>query len=161
MEYPVQSSSRCCAATGRELAEGETYYSLLVESEGRLVRHDYSESAWPGPSEDALAFWKGTVAQGQKRRRTLRDPELLLNLFERLQQQGEPGTAGFRYFLALLLLRKRFLKFVDSERSDDDEVWLLSCPRTESTHRVVNPHLSDEQLVEVEEELGRLLDMDV
>lgn len=161
MNYPIGNSSRRCSRTGRELNEGETYYSLLVDGDDGLVRLDYAEEAWQGPPEGALAFWKGTIARGDRRKRRLADPEVLLNLFERLGQQDDPAKEPFRYFLALLLLRKRILKFLDSDRSDDREVWLLRCPRTESTYRVVNPRLNDDQLTEVEEELGRLLDMDV
>ena len=34
MDYTIQGNTRQCAATGRRLAEGEAYYSVLREQEG-------------------------------------------------------------------------------------------------------------------------------
>lgn len=160
MDYQIQRSTRRCAATDRELEPGETCYSVLRESEEGLVRADYSQQGWSGPPDDALAFWKGKIPAREERKRPVFDPDLLLSLLERLEQYDDPTKQSYRYFVALLLLRRRILKFVDLERTPDGrELWVLRCSRTDSTYHVADPHLTKERLAEVEEQLTALLSL--
>ena len=48
-DYQIQASSRRCAATGREIAPGERYYSVLLDQGSSFVRQDFSLEAWQGP----------------------------------------------------------------------------------------------------------------
>ena len=45
-DWDVSKGQRTCDLTGRLFAEGETYYSALVETENGFDRHDYSEESW-------------------------------------------------------------------------------------------------------------------
>jgi hypothetical protein len=156
-EYQIQPNTRRCAATGRELLPGQPYYSVLLDEAGKLVRKDYSREAWQGPPPGAFSFWAGRISPPQSRRRPPIDDDLLADCFQRLEGQTEPGRLNFRYVLALLLMRRRRLRFEEAEQGPDGEILVLRCARTGARHRVVNPGLSEEELTAVQDDVFQTL----
>ncbi len=51
LDFEIQRCTRRCAKTDRELAAGETYYSVLISTGGKVERRDYSAEAWEGSPE--------------------------------------------------------------------------------------------------------------
>ena len=156
-DYQIQPSSRRCSATGRELQPGERYYSVLVEEEGKFVRKDYSAEAWRGAPDGAFSFWMGRLAPPQSKRRQPIDDEMLLECFQRLEGELEPNRIRFRYVVALLLMRRRRLKFEETRQDGSQEVLVLRCTRTSVRHPVVNPGLTNEELATVQDEVFQVL----
>ena len=156
MDYEIQRCTRCCAATGRELAPGEEFYSALVEEGTELVRYDYSPEAWNGPPEGAVGSWKSQMPGPDARRMHWAPNDVMLHYFEQLDEQ--PDKQDVRYVLALLLVRRRVMRLEETEHDEEGrEVLLLYCPRREATYRVpaVTPHES--RVDEIQEELAKLL----
>lgn len=156
-DYQIQPNTRRCAITGRELRPGERYYTALLEDGGRFVRQDYSSEAWQGAPSGAFSFWSGRVPEQDERRRPQIDDELLLDCLARLEGQTDPGRVSFRFVVALLLMRRKRLRFEETEREGDGEALLLRCARTGARHRVVNPRLTEEQMASVQEEVFKVL----
>ena len=48
-QWEIGRSTGVCAATGRELREGEEYYAVLFEEGESFRRADYTLEAWSGP----------------------------------------------------------------------------------------------------------------
>jgi len=158
--YPIQGHTRTCAATGRALQPGEKYFSAVFEEAGHLVRKDFAADAWPGAPENALAFWTGKVpALNQKRRLTF-DDDLLMECFERLADDADPNRTQFRYVVALLLLRRKRLRFEDVRRDQGQEYMQLRCAKSNATFEVLDPHLSEADISAVQEEVFKLLGWD-
>jgi hypothetical protein len=157
MEYQIQANTRRCAATGRALRAGERFYSVLLEQGGTLVRQDYAHEAWQGPPSTAFSFWAGRVPPEDDRRRPPIDDEMLLECFRRLEGRDEPDRVSFRYVLALLLMRRKRLKFDEARVEGDQEVLILRCPKTSTRHEVANPRLTEPELAAVQEEVFRVL----
>ena len=67
----------------------------------------------------------------------------------------------FRFVLALILMRKRLLRYDSSAVEDGREVWQMTLLPEKSSHQVVNPQLSDNQIDGVSEQLGAVLHGDV
>jgi hypothetical protein len=113
--FQIGRSTGICAATGRALAPGDAYVAVLLErpDSDDLDRQDYSRDAWDAgcrPSSGRIfASWRGLVPPHDARRRLLIDDSALLDLFEQLAEQTDPRRVAFRYVLALILIRKRFL----------------------------------------------------
>jgi hypothetical protein len=146
-----------CAKTDRELRPGEKFFSVLYDRGHELVREDISAEAWQGPPPEAFSFWMGRVPAKEKTKRLDIDDELLLDLFQRLAEAAEPRKANFRYIVALLLMRRKRLRFEEVAFEHGQEFLVLRCTKTRAAHRVVNPQLTDEQTAEVEEEVYRVL----
>jgi hypothetical protein len=156
-DYQIQNSSRRCAITGRELKPGERYYGVLLDEGGRFTRKDYSLDAWQGPPDGALGFWQGRLATGQAPKRPPIDDELLLECFHRLEGDLEPSRLGFRYVLALLLVRRRRLVMEESSQQGARDVLTLRCRRTGERYQVIDPGLSDEELEGVQDDVFRAI----
>ncbi len=158
VDYQIQPSTRRCSVTGRELRPGERYYSVLLEEGGKFIRKDYSAEAWPGVPEGAFSFWMGrlTPPQGKRRQQPI-DDEMLMECFQRLEGQLEPSRVRFRYVVALLLMRRRRLRFDQTRQDGGQEVLLMRCTRTGERHAVVNPALTDEELTTVQDEVFQAL----
>jgi hypothetical protein len=156
-DYQIQANTRRCAVSGRELSPGEKFYSVLFDENGQFVRKDYADEAWPGVPEGAFSFWSGRVPPVESDRRPRFDNELVLDCFSRLEGQVEQDRVNFRYVLALLLMRRKRFKFEEARTVDDQETLVLRCSRTGERHEVVNPRLTEEEMVAVQEEVFKIL----
>jgi hypothetical protein len=157
MEYQIQPNTRRCALSGRELRPGEKFYSVLLEESGQLVRQDYSSEAWQGPPHGSFSFWAGRIPVGEEKRRAPVDLEVLMDCLERLEGESEPARVNFRYIVALLLLRRKRLRFEQARMEGEQEVLLLQCVQTRNTYRVLNPGLTEEEMTTVQEEVFKVL----
>jgi hypothetical protein len=159
-EYQIQANSRQCAATGRELRPGEKFFSVLLEEDGRFARRDYSSEAWRGPPEGAFSFWTGRIPTGDQDRRPPIDDELLFDCFQRLAGETDPARVNFRYVVALLLMRRRRLRFEAARVDGEHEVLSLRCVRSRTAYDVVNPRLTEAEMAAVQEEVFKVLGWD-
>lgn len=157
LDYPIQPNSRRCAVTGRELRAGERYFSALLEVDHRFVRHDYSPEAWQGPPPGACSFWTGRVQEGNEKIKPRFDDDLLEECFHRLADQDEPSRVNFRYVVALLLMRRKRLRYESSSVVAGVETMTLGSMRSTEKYEVVNPRLSDEQMAAVQDEVFSVL----
>lgn len=157
MEYEIQSTTRHCAATGREFAEGEVFYSVLSRDGGRLTRSDFCKEAWAGAPEDALGWWKSRMPVRAGKKNKLAPGEVLLGLFEQLASR--PDQDDMRYVLALLLVRRRLLRLEEPATGEaGQEIMMLYNPQDGTTHQVRSVDISSERASAIQAELGRLLE---
>ncbi|HZZ72231.1 MAG TPA: hypothetical protein VFE24_08250 [Pirellulales bacterium] len=156
MDYEVQRCTRTCAISGRELKPGETFYSVLQSVAGEVVRQDYAAEAWPGPPEQTIGWWKSQIPLGDPKRVQWAPNEVMLELFEELENQ--PAQHDFRYVLSLLLVRRRVLRLEETEQdAADQETLLLNCPKRETEYRVAVVMPSAARAAEIQAELKKLL----
>ncbi|MCO6437675.1 MAG: hypothetical protein J5J06_11345 [Phycisphaerae bacterium] len=158
-DWPVVRPTGVCAASGRVLAEGEEFYSVLIEEGDTFRREDYSLEAWPGAPAGTFCYFRSRVPARKDKRRQQNavGDESLVDFFLRLEGEDEPTRVQFRFVLALMLMRKRKLRYEGSAMEDDLEVWEMTLGRDQSRHRVINPRLADNQIDAVGRELTALL----
>ncbi|MEN1681929.1 MAG: hypothetical protein AAGJ46_20295 [Planctomycetota bacterium] len=174
IEFEVQRSTRRCAATDRPLAPGEQCFSVLRRESGEVRRVDYSRDAWRAErleslTADAIGWWKSRVPSGSSGPK-LAPTDVLLRLFD--DWADDPHRQDARYVLALLLVRRRVFRMVDTpvglgdldeshEPSPDPEPLLrVECPtRGESYELPVAPP-GPERVKAIQAQLHELLDTD-
>jgi hypothetical protein len=157
MDYEVQRCTRHCSATGRELAPGEWFYSVLVEEGAELRRHDYSVEAWPGAPSQSIGWWKAQIPDRDARRSHWAPNDVMLHFFDELAEQ--PDRHDIRYVLALLLVRRRVMRVEETEKDEQGrEVLVLYCPRRDTTCRVPAVVPDQQRIEAIQEELARLLE---
>jgi hypothetical protein len=155
-DYEIQRCSRRCAASGRELRDGEACYSVLMAEGGQVVRYDYAAEAWAGPPEGAIGWWRTTVADPQAGRMTWAPHDVMLHYFERLLD--DPAAEDVRYVLALLLVRRRVLEVEGHEEDAAGRPLLvLRCPRREAEYRVAEVLPSPQRVEAIQTHLAELL----
>jgi hypothetical protein len=157
MEYQIQPNSRKCAVTGRELQPGERFFSALVEEDRHFVRKDFAADSWKGPPDGAFSFWTGRVTTANDKLKPRFDDDLLEECFARLEHQTEQSRVNFRYVVALLLMRRRRFRYESSVHENEVEKMVLRCLRTNETHEVINPQLTDDEMAQVQDEVFNVL----
>jgi hypothetical protein len=160
-DWEISRTTGRCAATGRELAEGEFYYTALFETPQGFERRDFSVESWSGPPEGCFCYWKTRVPTREKKRSTIAvDNALLVSLFTRLEDDSSEMRQKFRFVLALLLMRKRLLRMENSVHEDDREYWQMRLTAEQSVHRVLNPNLSPDEIDRLSAQLTAILSGD-
>jgi hypothetical protein len=154
MDWQLQRPSRQCAASGRPLAEGEAYYSVLTTADGSWKRLDFGADAWQGPPAGAIAWWR-SKAPTRDGRAKLAPTEVLLQMFEELAAAGD--RPELLYVLSLLLMRRRALTLEDVETVGGREFQVFRCHRSGEVHKIGALSLSDEQASALQAELDSLL----
>src|SRR5437868_4050684 len=157
MDYQIQATSRRCALTGRELRPGEKFFSVLLDEGGKFLRQDYSSEAWQGPPRGSFSFWAGRIPASDEQQPSPVDEELLMDCLQRLEGESEPARVNFRYVVALLLMRRKRLRFEEPRKEGEQEFLFMRCVRTRNTYRVLNPRLSEEEMAAVQEEVFKVL----
>ena len=199
--YEIPRTTGVCASTGRQLEPGETYFATLVEltdeqrraqqaasgSQSKenaaaalgMQRLDVSKEAWDEGFRPAnlFSFWKTTVPQPNEKKKLFVDDAVLMNLLRRLEDAEEQQRLAFRYVLALILMRKKLLRFDTTEthkvEKDGETVaqeWWVFTPKQDVTKghfgkwsddetiKVLDPHLDESQIEQVTRQLGEVLE---
>lgn len=176
--YDIERPTGICAFTGRKLEPAEQYMATLVEvpvgdgeseSKSGLKRIDVCKAQWDEGHrpDDLFCYWKATVPVPEEKKKLLVDDEVLLNLFRRLEDADQDERLAFRFVLALILMRKRVLRYESTEKRDGDaEWWLLSAKAPqEGAEReslaVLNPHLDEQRITQVTEQLSQILEAEL
>jgi hypothetical protein len=156
-EYEIQPNTRLCAVTGKPLQVGERFYTALLEEGDHFVRRDFSLEAWRGPPVEAFSFWTGRVPPPEDSRKPRFDDDLLEECFHRLEGQADLSRVSFRYVVALLLIRRKRLKFEQTITENGEEKVCVRCSRTGEKYQVTNPRLTEEEMAQVQEEVFQVL----
>lgn len=153
----IAGPTRVCAATGRELLPGEPFVASLRATPTGYARADFAADAWPGPPPGCVAHWPGTVPAATGVKSPGFPEATLADWFAQLAGDPDPAKTNVRYVVALLLMRKKRLKFEDA-KSGAAGAWLVvRDAKTGARYEVADPKLGPAELAEVEAEVARVL----
>ncbi len=145
-------------------AEGKSAPAAAARStEGGLPfrRIDLCATCWnpEGPTE-YFSFWKAVVPDEEEELKPLAkriDAEAIYDMFRRLEGHADPGQQKFRFILALMLMRKKRLKFTGVVDSPHGEHLVLDDKDEGVTHKVLDPGLAEEEVDSLRSQIDRLL----
>jgi hypothetical protein len=163
-DWEVDKPLGQCYGTGRKIEHGEEYFGALIEVEDGLQRRDYCADYWDGEKPEVFCYWKSRLPQPDEKKQIFIDDNMLMAFFERLENETEQEKVNFRFVLALILMRKRRLKYDATRYEEDKEIWRLKIVGDKSTTNlveVINPHLDDEQVKQLSSQIGQILHTDV
>ena len=156
-DWQIDHAQGKCAVSGRVLGEGDEFYTVIMEDGESFRRVDIAVEAWTGPPEGSFCHFKTRVPVKRKKRRLLADDDVLISFFQRLADESDPLRVQFRFVLALILMRKKLLRYDSTETLDGQEIWHMTLPGDQSQHNVVNPRLTDLQIDGVSQQLTAIL----
>jgi hypothetical protein len=187
--YDIERPSGQCAFTGRELQPGEAYIAALVDVEptpqnpSGLKRLDVSMDAWRDGQrpEHVFSHWKATVPEPSAKKKLFVDDGVLMNLLIRLADAEQPQRIAFRFVLALILMRKKLLRYDGMEKrpaADEQgqaitQDWWQMTPKLDVSKgifgkwneseklTVLDPHLDEQQTLAVTQQLGEILEAEL
>jgi hypothetical protein len=161
--YDVARPQGKCHVTGQTIEPGAKLMAALRETPQGFERLDISLDAWPSfDRKDVLAFWQTVVPSPQQTKKKLFvDDQVLCELFERLAQTEEPAKLNFRFVLGLILMRKRMIVYESSRMQEDKEIWQVRFRGREDMLELLNPRLDEQQVTEVSQQLGEILNEEI
>lgn len=150
-----------CWDSGEEIGNGEEYFGALVETEEGLARRDFCTAYWDKHKPDVFCYWKSRMPDPDREKQIFVDDEMLMAFFERLAEETEQEKINFRFVLALVLMRKRRLKYDSTRTKDSEEIWCLRVAGDKRIVEVTNPHLDEEQIEQLSSQIGQILQTDL
>lgn len=160
-EWEIDKPVGQCYGTGRKIEAGEEYFGALVETDQGLLRRDFCAEYWNNEKPDAFCHWKTKLPHPDQKKPIFVDDEMLMAFFRRLENETEQEKINFRFVLALILTRKRCLKYDSSRTENGREIWRLRITGENDFVEVFNPHLDQQQIEQLTSQMGEILQTDL
>ena len=160
-EWEINKPLGQCYGTGRKIEYGEEYFGALLETGEGLQRRDFCADYWEKEKPNVFCYWKTRLPHPNQKKQIFVDDEMLLAFFERLGKETEQEKVNFRFVLALILMRKRRLKYDATRVEDGNEIWRLRIVSEKQIVEVINPHLDEEQIEQLSSQIGQILQTDL
>lgn len=126
-----------------------------------FTRDDLCAGCWDGEKAgEFFSSWKSCVPDETEDQRPLArriDAETIYDMFRRLEGQADPARQKFRFILALMLMRKKRLRFTGVADSPRGEHLVLEDRDEGITHKVLDPGLGEEEVDSLRGQIDRLL----
>ncbi len=159
--WKILRDREACTKPGCPLATESEFFAVLELPE--CLRHDLCATCFHQLERSSAVrpiFWKARRKQKGQKGPTL-DLQSLRVLFERLGEVDSEQARGLRYFVALLLLRKRLLKMVDPQSEAEEAADLVvidpkdPAAKADDAPRVAlfAPELDTDRLANLKDEL--------
>ncbi|MEY2531736.1 MAG: hypothetical protein QOI96_1821 [Verrucomicrobiota bacterium] len=157
-EWAIKHRADTCALTNRPFSPGEYFYTLLFRDAEGFRREDLSEEAWHNRNENIrpFSFWKTRYEPVPPAPPETLGTETAEQLFRRLIS-AEDAPRNACYVLAAMLERKRILKQIKSEQTENGRVLIYEHGATGDVFIVPDPQLRLDELESVQNEVAHLL----
>lgn len=155
-DWNMPPRAKGCLACERVFEPGEAFEVRLYEAADGYERRDYCLGCRPADENDALGVWKTRRPLPAGKKVQPFDREAIYSFFVRLDPD-DPAKTQFRFVLALLLWRKKVLKFERSSGEAPRETWHFSVPRTGELHDVPRPELDEDRIEQLSNQLESLI----
>ena len=152
-----------CAVSGRAIIPGERFMAAVRETAAGLERVDVATEHWAGFEKgDLLGYWQTVMPEPEQKKKVFVDDEVLCTLFERLADASEPVKINFRFVLGLILMRKRLIIYEDGRHdADGRDMWVVRMKGREERLDLIDPKLDEQQVTEVSQQLGEILNQEM
>jgi len=127
-------------------------------------RQDVSLEAWRNGERPRGLFshWRTVVPEPNQKRQPFVDDQVMTELFKQLEDTTQPNRLAFRFVIALLLMRKKLLKFGQPLEPTPEGL-----PRREVQLKgadeplvLIDPQLDDDRAAEAASQLHEILEDD-
>lgn len=156
-DWQMPRAGQHCAACAREFTPGETFRAVLYDHPQGFERRDFCLACELPAEPVALADWRTQRPAPTEKRAAAFDFEAAYRFFTQCEDAERPELIRFRFLIALLLWRKKGLKFERALTVGAREFWEFSTPATNERHRVCRPELADDELEVLGQQLESLL----
>jgi hypothetical protein len=157
-EWAIKHRADACTLTNRPFVPGEYFYTLLFQVGDDFRREDLSEEAWQNRNENIrpFSFWKSRYEPAPPAPADPLAKENAEQFFRRLLATKD-APANACYVLAAMLERKRVLKQIKTEDSNQGRVLIYEHRENGDVFIVPDPGLRLDELENVQTEVANLL----
>lgn len=158
--WKLPAGTDACARCGRTLSPGELITACIRFTAEGAHREDRCETCGRTVEDGDVVFWRAR-RHDEADRRPVVDYELLREIFETLRTRTDVTSTRLAYLVGLVLVRKKVLRLDTFEVRGGREVMVVRRKRGGEPLEVPAPPMSAENMVEVRDQLGRLLRADL
>jgi len=160
--YDVARPAGRCVVCGQQILPDQKFMAALQETPQGFQRADVSLECWPRfDRKDVIGFWQTVMPRPEQKKRLFVDDSVLCELFERLGSVTEPAKLNFRFVLGLILMRKRLLIYESTRSEEGRDIWSVRMKGQETLLDLLDPKLNEEQMKEVSQQLGQILEQEL
>lgn len=156
-DWQMPRRSDACLTCAKPFAAGDEIWVLLNESATGYERRDLCPACNQPTEPPPLAMWRTRRPVPTAKPAAGFDRDAIFGFFQRMGASDEPAKIQFRFVLALLLWRKRVLKFASTEMEPTGEVWRFVTLRGDQTFDVLKPELDEDQIERLSAQLEELI----
>jgi hypothetical protein len=158
-DWPIKHRADACARTGRAFQSGEQFYTLLFREGEGFRREDLSKEAWAQRNENItpFSFWKMRYEPPPPEPPEPLGKESAEDILRRLLAANDPAHVNACYVLAVMLERKRVLKQIKTDKTDERPVLIYEHAKTGDVFIVPDVRLRLDELEHVQTEVSQLL----
>lgn len=158
-DWPIKHRADACARTQRPFEAGEQFYTLLFREGDGFRREDLSEEAWSQRNENIrpFSFWKTRYEPPPATPPETLAKENAEDILRRLLAENDPAHANACYVLAVMLERKRVLKQIKADRTEDRPVLIYEHSKTGDVFIVPDVRLRLDEIEHIQQEVSQLL----
>lgn len=156
-EWEVPRAAGACAAGDRTFEPGELFAAYLFRTAEGYARREYCLTCVPPDAALAVGTWRTRLPPPTPPRTPTFDRAGVLALFQQLESSDHPEQIQLRFVLALLLWRRKALRFVEAQAAPSGEVWRFTATGGDATHVVRRPELDESELERLSAQLEGVL----
>lgn len=156
-DWQMPRRGEACSACQAHFEHGTHFNDYLFETNAGYERRDFCLTCAPPAEPLPIGHWRTRRPMPMVRRAAAFDREAVFGFFQRLHSAAEPHQVQFRFVLALLLWRKKVLKFVETLATESGEAWKFIQPQSQETYDVQRPELDEEEIDRLSRQLEDLL----
>lgn len=175
--YEVARPLGKCSLCQKDIAPGEKFIASVREVPIGIERQDVCLTCRNQLDRSCLlASWQAVMPTPNEKKKMFVDDEVLKELFIRLADTTETTRIHFRFVLGLILMRKRLISYestqplpasakpshsgdanADATPAVAGDLWIVRVRGHEDSMEMINPQLSEEQVMLVSQQLGDIL----
>ncbi|MEN6386698.1 MAG: hypothetical protein ABFD79_16080 [Phycisphaerales bacterium] len=159
-DWEIHKPQGTCCGSGKVIEPEQEYIASLIETPEGMQRKDYCVEYWNENKPEVYCYWKSVMPKPDQKKKLFIDDSMLMSFFERLATETEQEKLNFRFVLALILMRKRLVKYDSSKNDNGNETWVLKVSGKDQLEQVVNPHLTEDQIEQLSQQLGQILQVE-
>lgn len=156
-DWQMPRRGEACNACQAHFEPGTAFNAFLFETSAGYERRDYCLACPPPAEPTPVGYWRTRRPLPTVRKSAPFDREAVYGFFQRLHSAAEPHQLQFRFVLALLLWRKKVLKFIETIITDGAEAWRFIQPQSQEAFDVAKPDLDEEEIDRLSGQLEDLL----
>ena len=158
-DWPIKHRADSCARTQRAFEAGEAFYTLLFREGTGFRREDLSEQAWAERNQNIqpFSFWKTRYEPAPPEPPEPLEKETAEEILRRLLTENNPSNANACYVLAIMLERKRVLKQIKTQETEEKPVLIYEHTKTGDVFIVPDVQLRLDEIDQVQTEVTALL----
>lgn len=158
-DWPIKHRADACARTQRAFEPGEQFYTLLFREGEGFRREDLSEEAWTQRNENIrpFSFWKSRYEPPPAAPPEPLEKENAEDILRRLLAEKNTSHANACYVLAVMLERKRVLKQIKVDQTEEPPVLVYEHTKTGDVFIVPDVRLRLDEIERVQTEVSQLL----